>query len=307
MSDDNNGKKSLGDAFDKLMKGRTLTLVDQLKRLSDEALPVVSQFRASGGDFMAAMGAEMAHGMLRQLDPVILMEATMQIRDAAADRNQVRATVAEIMTGALDPVKAQSAAESGKELVLQMTKAEFRTLNLALRDLVPNRMKAFYDEVQGVTPANLIQKIDESYDNAVNKSVAELAAEAQARAARFPIDAVTDKLIAAAAGVTPAKITTLADTFAKAVTGTDFANLAGSGLAFAEEFLVYAAAEKPFSTQYSADAASFGPALKKALQGIEDAAVASGILPDLSDLKPAMKAYYTPAQNGPRRPQGPAV
>ena len=306
MSDDNNGKKSLGEAFDKLVKGRTLTLVDQLKALADEALPVVSQFRASGGDFMVEMGAEMAHGMLTQLDPMMLMDITTQIR-AGADRTQVRAVVEDIMAGALDPVKAQSAAESGKEIVTQMTKAEHRALNLALRALVPSRTLAFYDEVQGVTKANLVQKIDESYDNTLNKSVAELAAESQARAARFPVDEVTDKLMTAAATIDPLKAMALVDVFSKAVTGTDFAKLGVSGLAFAEEFLTYAAAEKPFSTQYSASAAAFAPALKKVMQGVEDAFVAAGILPDMSDLKPAMKAYYAPATKGSRGPQGPAV
>lgn len=306
MSDDNNGKKSLGDAFDKLMQGRTLTVVDQFKQLADEALPVVRQFRASGGDFMVAMGAEMAHGMLTQLDPVMLMDITMQIRDGA-DRAQVRQAVTELMAAAIDPAKAQSAAASSKEMISQLTKAEYRTLTLALRDLVPARMAAFYDEVQGVTPANLIQKIDEGYDNIISKTVDELAAESQARAARFPVDAVTDKLMTAAATVNPLQLMSLADEFAKAVTGTDFARLAGSGLAFAEEFLTYAAAEKPFSTQYSAEAAAFKPALKKVLQGAEDAIAAAGILPDLSDLKPAMKAYYTPASKGPRGPQGPAI
>lgn len=305
MNDNNGGKKSLGDAFDKLMKGRQQTVVEQFKRLADEALPTVRDFRAQGGDFMVAMGAEMAHAMLTQVDPMMLMDAAMQARDAGNDRAGIREKVAEVMAGSIDPVKAMNAAESSKEIVSQLTKAEYRTLSLALRELVPSRVKAFYDEVQGVTPANIIQKLDESYDNIVSKSVAELAAESQDRAARFPVDAVTDKLVEAATGVTPLKLESLVDVFSKAVSGRDFANVGMTGLAFAEEFLTYAAAEKPYSTQYSAQAAAFGPALKKVIQGAEDAIAASGILSSMDDLKPVMKAYYATAPK--KGPQGPAV
>lgn len=311
MNDNNNGKKSLGDAFDKLMSGRQLTVVEQFKRLADEALPTVRDFRAQGGDFMVAMGAEMAHAMMSQIDPMMLMDAAMQVRTETSDRDAVRAKVVELMAGSLDPVKAQSAAESSKEMVSQLTKEQYRALSLVLRELAPRRLIAFYNEVQGVTDANITKKLDESYDNLTTKSVAQLAAESQARAALFPVDAVTDKLIEAAGKVTPLSLETVVDKFAKAVTGSDFAKVGTSGLAFAEEFLTYASAEKPYSTQYSAQAAAFAPALKKVIQGAEDAIAASGIMAGMEDLKPVMKAYYDAVEKGaskkPRGPKGPAA
>lgn len=295
----NDNKKNLRKAFDSI-RDENLSGTEQLRRTLTEILPMIKDFRANDGDLIITAAAHQFHQGLAKLDPLAVAFIAMNV--TVLDRNEVRAKIASTFANT-NLSKATKDAEELKRLVKNSTQAEYVAISQIIADLLPRRTAAYMQAIEGAENKNIATHAKKSWSKLRKMSVEELAQQNIARAAAFPVDAVTDKIMEAAQNFKPRAILTLAEKFTQAVSANDLAQTGIKAAAFAEEFISSAIKdEKLLPSLNSPNGVDFRAQLKKVLQGLEDSAIAAGLVPDMKDVVTALVASRRPQKKGPKDP-----
>ncbi|MBU0800905.1 MAG: hypothetical protein KKA05_07850, partial [Alphaproteobacteria bacterium] len=231
MSTDSGKGKNLRSTFTS-MRNQNLSALETLQLVSAEMLPQLQNFRANGGDMVITAVAYQAHAALSKIDPLML--AMMTVNVSIPDRDVVRAELVKAYANP-DYAVALKNAKDMKAIADSLSQADYVAASQLANDIIPSRTLAYLKAIRGDEKKSVEAVAKKSWKEMKTKTAEQLAQEAVASAARFPVDLVTDAVIDAATRFSPQQLIPLSQTFGKAVTANDMAQVGITGAAFLEE------------------------------------------------------------------------
>lgn len=315
MSDDNNGKKGANAEFNKLLaQGSAMSSMHMAKEQAERLLSGIRRMREQNMDMMIPVFAEVLHGALRSPDLVQLIQISSIAKEQFGDRDAVSALAEQFMPQAdSDAQKSLEHAYASKKLAASLTVEDVVRLSRVVYSVLPDSLRAL-SESTGKTQAERDKRATDDYTNINSKTAAELQVEFMAKAKLFPKAALIDAISEVAGKMDIQNLNTLSKSIADSMSAAEMADFASKALTCAEEYLQNLVDDKPYNGTYSAEAQSFGPALRKTLQVIEDSVIKAGITPSDATVRAvvdgfgAYSNYGAQQKKGPGRkgPQGPA-
>lgn len=293
MKDDND----LSDIFGKKpAKELNIKSWQDLEVFAARTLPFIQLFMMAGGENIIREKVRTEYNKIAQLDAQYLEQAAVAIKLGSFS------SVTSLKSSSLNKGHEEMVASARvfQDALKTLGEDRYTAAVKAIYDVLPRRLKGFTDEVQGVSPADVEDKIRQSYRDSLSKTPEEQVASRidiathEAHTADF-LNALINKLDGQS-------LSTLMQHFTTAVSADDAADTAVKGARFGEELLSNIATGRSMD---SSRTGSFLSSLKDRLEAAEDALVAANVLPDASAIKAALIAgNQKKKQNkGPETPQ----
>ncbi len=176
-----------------------------------------------------------------------------------------------------DTIKAGIA--MSKDMTSLLSADDSVKLAQAMRQTLPTGLKAFFDVASAKGNKTVPMVAKESYDLALNKSEAAWTAASLYAAQNFPASAAADAIESVLANLTPTALIQVVKDIESNVTPQDLSDLAINGLEFARDVCTAAENGNMFDLADKTNANNFAKSVKHVATVVENALVASGLVP----------------------------
>lgn len=181
----------------------------------------------------------------------------------------------------------------------------------ATDDLMPPRFKAFMEDVMLAKGMSAEQTVERALRVLSTKSDLQVALSKVKKAELMPVALIAEKAEKVFLETSDEQIFSIVQEFARAVSTQDVVDTVNHGLNFIEEALTNALHDKVFTAAYSDAGTKFAASAGRVLTVLEDAVANAQIVPDLSDVRVAVRTaneksgVYKPGRT--RKSSGPQL